>query len=264
MKSSELVELNFRKLLHYGDAPDVRASKSSPTPCTGFCISCERNGFLDGWDLRLDQMSHGADTEDFEKAICKLPTGGLAISVAFLLESPGKYWGNGNSIEYEGRTKQPPVNHYYWVPRLAEWPSEPVKPKSYGPYFAYLIAKHKLHRAYFTNVVKCSLAKCDADQFIGYYVTNDADNRHSKIRANCYKLFLSEEMKIVNPKIVFFFGQKAARMGLNSGLGFLLPDTHFVTLEHPAARKRQIDIVSRNDERISAALSKWTEACLPQ
>jgi hypothetical protein len=117
MKNPKLAELNFQKLLHYSSIPDCGARSIFPITCTGFCKSCEENGYLDSGDLRLDQMSHGADTEDIEKSICKLPPGGLDISVAFLLESPGGYYDLGFPIKHEGVTKQPPVNCYYWTPR---------------------------------------------------------------------------------------------------------------------------------------------------
>ena len=126
----------------------------------------------------------------------------------------------------------------------------------YGDYFAYIIAKHKFHNAYFTNMIKCSLAKRDADQFVGYYVPKDPNNRDSKIRANCYNLFLSEEMRLVNPRIVFYFGQKAGKMGYFMELRSFLPDVHFETLLHPAARMSRSQIIGRNDELILRALSK--------
>jgi hypothetical protein len=196
MRDTKLAELNFRTLLHYNSAPDLGAP-SFPISCTGFCVSCEKNGFLDNGDHRLDQMSHGADTEDFEKLMGRLPPVGLEIPVAFLLESPGGYYGNGEKHTYEGIIKRPPVNIYYWTPlEQKTWPIEPseVNPKWYGPYFAYIIAKHKLHNAYFTNIIKCSLAERDADQFVRYYVVRDPDNRDSNIRNNCYDAFLSKEL----------------------------------------------------------------------
>jgi hypothetical protein len=253
MKNTALAELNFNRLLHYGGAPEGRGHLSVATKCTGFCVSCEKNGFLDSGDHRLDQMSHGADTDDFVRAISTLPDHGIEGSVAFLLESPGGYYGNGSPITFDGITKQPPVNHFYWTPQnLTDWPSDASKivPKSYGPYFAYLLATHKLRNAYFTNIIKCSLAHRDADKFKEYYVVSDPGNRDSKILANCYKLFLSEEMKLVNPKIIFYFGNKAAKMGNYAGLRSLLPSTRFVTLYHPAARVTTSQIVSHNDKRI--------------
>jgi hypothetical protein len=258
MRNAALAELNFEKLLHYGRPPEERGQLTVATECTGYCVSCEKNGFLDDGEHRLDQMSHGADTDDFERAIRPLPEGGIKLPVAFLLESPGGYYGNGAPIAFEGITKQPPVNHYYWTPnQLSEWPSDPttIVPKSYGPYFAYLLATHKLHYAYFTNIIKCSLAQRDVDKFKEYYVVADPNNRDSKIRTNCYNLFLSEEMKLVNPRIVFYFGTKAAKMGDYVRLCSLLPTTRFVTLYHPAARfVSPSQIVTQNDQRIQESL----------
>ena len=207
-------------------------------------------------------MSHGADTEDFEKSICKLPPGGLEVSVAFLLESPGGYCGNGEKLTYEGVTKRPPVNHYYWTPQRRTWPTSPSEVRNpYGDYFAYIIAKHRLNNVYFTNVIKCSLAERDVDQFVGYYVTRDPDARDSKIRNNCFNLFLREEMRIVNPQIVFYFGQKTEKMGYYLELQSLLPNAHFERLHHPAARTLgQSEIIGQNDVRMLQALSKWKQA----
>jgi hypothetical protein len=263
MKSSALAELNFRKLFHYDHEPKERGRYSAPMPCTGFCVSCEKQGLLDRGDCRLDQMSHGADTEDFERAICTLPTGGPSLSVVFLLESPGGYYGNGCPIIHEGVTKQPPVHHYYWTPsQLTEWPtdSNKVVPKSYGPYFAYIIATHRLHNAYFTNIIKCALATNNENKFKSYYVVANSSNRDSKILTNCFSLFLSEEMMIAKPRIVFFFGRKAARMGNYAGLRSILPAAQFVVLYHPAARYiGQSRIIHQNDERIRDALRDQTD-----
>jgi hypothetical protein len=258
MKNPALAELNFNRLLHYGGTPGGRGRFSVATRCTGYCVSCEKNGYLDIGDHRLDQMSHGADTDDFERAICPLPGDGIKVPVAFLLEAPGGDYDNGSEIEFEGITKRPPIKSYYWTPHgLNAWPSDPSRngPKSYGRYFAYLLATHKLHDAYFTNFIKCSLAQRDTGQLKDYYVAADPNNRDSKIRTNCFKLFLSEEMKLVNPGIVFYFGKKAERMGYFARLRALLPSTRFVTLYHPAARTSPSRIVSVNDKRIHDCLS---------
>ena len=258
MKNTALAELNFNNLLHYGCQPERRGKFSSAVQCSGFCISCEKKGFLHADNHRLDQMSHGADTDDFEQAIHPLPEDGVKVPIAFLLESPGGDYGNGSQISFEGITKRPPVNHYYWTPKdLTEWPYDPSSavPKSYGPYFAYLFAAHKLHNAYFTNIIKCSLVPSNANRFKEYYVAKDPNLRDSKIRTNCYELFLRKEMELVSPEVVFFFGTKAARMGRLEGLHSLLPEARFVTLYHPAARYMNPSrIVEQNDKRIDESL----------
>jgi hypothetical protein len=216
-------------------------------------------------------MSHGADTEDFEKSICNLPPGGLDVSVAFLLESPGGDSSLGEKIEYkaEGITKRPPVGQYYWTtpqpenlstPQEAKWPKDSSELKNqYGDYFAYLIWTHKFHNAYFTNIVKCNLTKRDGDKFIRYEPDRDAGNRDYKILNNCYNRFLIEEMRIVKPQIVFYFGLKAAHLADYAGLHSLLSGqqaAQMVTLWHPAACRSQSQIISHNDELIRDALNK--------
>ncbi len=273
MKNKKLHELNFKFLLDYPNEFRPQNRYDNPIICDQFCVSCEKNGYLDGGDLRLDQMSHGADTEDIEKSICcNLPPGGLDISVAFLLESPGGYYDLGSPIKHkeEGITKRPPVKHYYWTPSpRARWPKTASELPSkadgdgmYGPYFAYLIATHKLYNAYFTNIIKCSLAQHDAEVFVRYYVVRDPDNRDSKIRTNCFQRFLSKEMEIVNPQIVFYFGQRATKMGYYAGLHDMLPRTEFRTLYHPAAWCDDDDIIRHNDEIIQDAIKQKQSASI--
>jgi hypothetical protein len=267
MKNTKLAELNFRTLLHYSRVPEFGARSSFPTiACTGFCVSCEKNGFLDGGNQRLNLMSHGADTDDFEKSICELPPGGLEVSIVFLLASPGAHHDLvGDPFNYEGVTKRPPVKHYYWTtpqpPQKTTWPTDQSKlENSYGDYFAYLIKTHELHNAYFTNIIKCNLTERDDEAFISYKPTRDPDNRHSKILNNCYNLFLSEEMRVINPQIVFYFGRNAEKMGDQAGLRSLLRNTNFRRLYHPAARCGLRKTVSLNDERILDELRKRAQA----
>ena len=257
MKSEKNVELNFKKLITYYEVP----SSDGPFPfrCTGFCTSCEQRGFLDEGEHRLDQMSHGADSSDFENLMGPLPEDGFKKSIVFLLESPGGYYGNGKQVTCDGVTKQPPVNAYYWVPReKSGWPvnSEIIDPKSYGPYFAYLIKKYCLKNAYFTNIVKCSLAERNRDKFKDYYVASNPKYRDSKIRDNCFQEILKNELLEANPKIIFAFGEKASRMATFVGVKSLFPDVEMVTLYHPAARKKRSVKVSHNDSLIAKALEK--------
>jgi hypothetical protein len=134
MKNSKLAELNFQKLLHYGGEPTDQASLPERN-CPGYCVSCEEKGLLVNGDVKLDQMSHGADTDDFERVIRRLDPGGVDFPIAFLLESPGGYYVNGKQIDYKEARKQPPVFCYYWLPKgLTDWPTDPeeVKPSTYG------------------------------------------------------------------------------------------------------------------------------------
>ena len=200
---------NFRKLLDYGGMPLVKHRYDDPLTCSGFCTACESAGFLRDAEpgLRLDQMSHSADTSDFEDLLGILPTPTMDDPVLFLLESPGGYYKLGEPLTFQGVTKQPPVHHYYWTPRETAWSRTSQDLSSlYGPYFAYLVYKFRLKHAYFTNIVKCSLGYPESETFIPYYVVKDESVRDSRIRKKCYELFLSEELKIIQPSTVFYFG----------------------------------------------------------
>lgn len=255
MNDAALAHLNFKTLLHYDATPDAGSIPTGGIKCNGFCVSCEKQDLLAGSGLRLDQMSHGADTSDFERSITKLPTGGIDHPIAFILESPGGYYGNGRKILHEGTSKQPPVNHYYWTPKLTEWPTTPAMVNGrYGPYFAYIIASHKLKNAYFTNMVKCSLAKQTTDQFVRFKAVKNPKYVDARVRENCYENFLSKEMDILQPKLVFYFGSVSQGMGHYSGLKSFLASSKFVTLRHPAARGTFMRTILENDERIHSAL----------
>lgn len=93
MKNKELVELNFRVLLNYGGMPPVENTYTVPPSCSEFCISSEQQKFLQYEpSIVLDQMSHGADTWDFEQILGDMPTPYNKRPVVFLLESPGGYY----------------------------------------------------------------------------------------------------------------------------------------------------------------------------
>jgi len=249
MKSKELCDLNFKKLLNYGGMPAVQSRYEQEVDCKEYCIECEMAGInTDGNKSQiLDQMSHGADTWDFEQLLGELDKPYNELHVAFLLESPGGYYGNGKPISYNSYKKQPPVNHYYWIPELKEWPKGQEKFKEmYGSYFAYLIKNFNLKNAYFTNIVKCSLANPLKKKFIPYEIK---DSRHMQILDKCYSNFLLEELKIHKPSIIFCFGCKAMRMAK-----LLALESKLTELYHPAARLSRETIIGKNNEIIESAL----------
>jgi hypothetical protein len=256
MTNPQLQELNFKRLLSYPNGPTVVNRTEVPTRCDGFCVSCERKGHLSGSAHQLDQMSHGADTSDFETLLSPLATTTNAPRVMFLLESPGGYYDLGVVMTHEGVTKRPPVKHYYWTPEIAHWPTNGDDVGgSYGPYFAYLIHHHGLRQAYFTNIVKCSLADKDAEQFIPYQPRANPSLRDTKIIRNCFSEFLKSELQLFDPQLVFYFGQKAALMGYHLELPSVVPEAKFQTLYHPASRRSGSTIARHNDRIIHEALT---------
>lgn len=250
-----LHELNFKKLLNYPDGPKFTFESDSKVKCAGFCVSCEKNGFIADPGFPLDQMSHGADTQDFEQILGPLNSEKKAPKTMFLLESPGGDYGNGKPIEHEGITKRPPIKHYYWLPQQGPWPTEPNGGK-YGPYFAYLIQAHGFYNAYFTNIVKCSMRNESTGNFDPLKISKKDSNHHFKILKNCYDEFLSEEILLFDPDIIFNFGQRTGDMAGWIHLESKYPDVTFDYLYHPSAHMSWDKIVEANDVKIRTVIAK--------
>ena len=161
VKNPELVELNFMELLHYGGQPRVmfRYDRTNRPHCVGYCTGCEDRGLVRRGEL--DLMSHGCDSADFESLLGPLPAEHLIKApVLFLLEDPGGDYGNGDVVPFGSHRKRPPNRHYFWTLPNPTWPARVSEFGSnfYGPYFAYLMAKHGLANVYVTNAVKCGVA----------------------------------------------------------------------------------------------------------
>lgn len=147
------------------------------------------------------------------------------------------------------------MRHYYWMPKDKEWPQQAahVSKNLYGSQFAYLLYKYRLKNAYFTNIVKCSLGE---KKLIPFYVVRDKEERDTRIREMCYRLFLSEELRICKPSLVFYFGKRAKRMGDYLMLKEACAGAQPFELCHPAARMSGDEIVQQNERIIQEALDK--------
>jgi len=182
MKNGFLAKINFEDILDYQGQPIVKNTYSKPLNCRGYCISCEESGLLKQTGGRLELMSHGCDSSDFETLLGPLPNEELKINqpILFLLENPGADYGNGMPIEFRGFRKQPPLKHYYWTPNIRIWPEQidQFNGNFYGPYFAYLMKKHHLINVYITNLIKCKWIRGQ-----DYKVGNDVEGqRKSPLR----------------------------------------------------------------------------------
>jgi Uracil DNA glycosylase superfamily len=259
MTSKALAELNFDRLIQYRSGPPKPEFEyTQPLVCDGFCIACEQRGVLAGSDKRLYLMSHGADTSDFESIYgTELPLdddrGYVMIPIMFVLESPGGEHNNGVPQSFHGIEKAPPVCHYYWMPEPEpSWPSRDETLQSgnkYGPYFAFLLRRHRLKNAYFTNVVKCGLSN-QGGSFVSY---SQSVPLHRAIRDNCCQEFLEREVAVFQPAIVFAFGDQAHRLFRTSSIGERI---RLQVLYHPAARMSGQDILEQNDAIIEKALAE--------
>ncbi len=96
MLNEQLARLNFEVLVLYeGGAP--KAAFKYNVHCSGLCTSCEEQHLLTGTPWELYQMSHAADTSDYEHALDEdLPAPGpgqryITEPVMFLLWGPSYF-----------------------------------------------------------------------------------------------------------------------------------------------------------------------------
>jgi hypothetical protein len=249
MLDQRLIDLNFKSLLHCGGRHPFDGSVE------GYCISCDEQRLLESTELHLSQISHGADTHDFEE-FCgeQVPKPSIQTRVLFVFESPGSRFLNGEAVPYKRFNKIPPNKTRYWLP------DEPYVPKNldevakagnkYGPYLAYLIWHFKLKNAYVTNAVKCGLTVKGSNppRFIPF---PKPIGPYKEVRDNCFKLFLRTELDILPPAIIFAVGDSALRL-----LKTVEPSTygHLVCLYHPAGRGSRKEMFEKNERYIESSL----------
>jgi hypothetical protein len=256
VKDPDLADLNFREIVNYGGQPQVKNWYPSPLVWQGYCISCEESGLLEKTGGSLDRMSHGCDSADFEAVLGPMPREGAGVAepVLFLLENPGGEYHLGKPVDFRGYRKQPPVNHYYWTPKPQAWPRVvDLKGSLYGPYFAYLMWRHQLLNVYITNLVKCKWIKS----------AGGGSGDTALIVRHCAEQYLTREIQIFEPQIVFCFGHRAENgfRELASRAGLNCPSRY---LCHPAYIKRwgrtrgrsQEEIVQGNDDRVKRAIAQ--------
>jgi hypothetical protein len=148
MKNKVLHKLNFETLLSYPTEFQPRHHYGAPICCDRFCIQCEADGTLKEAGGKLTLMSHGCEISDFEQLLGPMPEQEkfLNAPVMFLLEDPGGDYDLGEDRTFNGFTKTPPVNHYYFSTASKTWPrslDDVIRDGNYyGTYFAYLIQKH--------------------------------------------------------------------------------------------------------------------------
>lgn len=204
---NKLEEVSFSKVVHYKNDPVMEHWHHEPATCSGFCISCEQNNVLAN-GISLNKLSHGCHSDVFYKILgdfesTKVP---LNKKIMFLLESPGADY-FGDSMIFQGVEKRPPVNHYYFTPKIKSWPTKlPQKRDAYGEQFAYIIRHFNLKNAYFTNVVKCGKFNEKSGSWEAFRADRKRDN---KIAQNCYEEILSKEIELFNPDVIFSFGSNA-------------------------------------------------------
>ena len=242
MKNLRLVDLNFREVLGYGKQPTVEFKRKDPAPCLSYCVRCEEDGVLLKAGGRLDLISHGCDSEDYEHILGPMPLVGDPVNeaVMFVLEDPGGDWDSGEIVEYHGFSKKPPSRHYYWAPNCTTWPKnlKDLNNVFYGPYFAYLMCKHGMRNVYITNTVKCRWKAVPGVRGVG--------KRH--VVKHCTQYYLKREIEAVAPVLLLCFGGNAykntERLARQSNTGCIIKQ-----LLHPSYIRNRCHVHGRTKER---------------
>ena len=265
MRNEGLANLNFRDLIDYGGPPAPRNRYDLRTQCSGYCTHCDENRYLEGTGLQLDLMSHGCDSDDFERILGTIPDQPGAPArdepILFLLDQPGADYGNGTEVSIESRgeryAKSPPVFHYYWTPDIRTWPANHSHfgGNFYGPYFAYLLRTHQLCNVYITNFLKCRVS--ERGRALPLDDLRAANKTASVIRA-CTEHFLGAELRHHDPAIVFAFGRSVEAAFREAFTAYAGRTAYLI---HPSPRARAKvggaeAYVQRNDALISAALER--------
>ena len=245
MKNEFLRQLNFETLLGYPKDFRPQHKYDAELPCKRFCVACEKSGTLDKSHGKLTLMSHGCDSDDFERVLRSRLNRPAAITepILFLLEDPGgDYSDIREPILFEGIEKKIPVTHYYFAPSTQSWPQtieEVIEDGNrYGSYFAYIMWKYSLSNVYITNLVKCK---------------REGVQNRSLVEEHCVSVFLEKELSAFLPRLIFCFGRRTF-----NALCYRFPElterAHY--MYHPATRRSLSRIASDNDERIQNALNQ--------
>jgi hypothetical protein len=257
MQNPKLVDLNFRQLVDYGGQPRTmfRYDAANRPSCSGYCTSCEDRGLSQRGEL--DLMSHGCDSADFEFLLGPLPCDQpVRTPVLFLLEDPGGEHGNGDAVTFKGFSKKPPNRHYFWTLPNHTWPTSlrEFGANFYGPYFAYIMAKHSLANVYITNTVKCGVAgQLRAEK-------GKRGGRYDAVRSNCQEQFLSREIEAFGPQVVFCFGGRAfdnykRLSGLIYPPAYQLMHPSYIANRWQTSGRTQEQLLDENDKIIRSAVA---------
>ncbi len=239
-----LQELNFSRLIQY-DVSDANSysfeeyvNNGSVHPSIrNYCTSCEELGCnVSPYDqsYKLCNMSHGSHSRDFINAVDP----GMDISawntkgVMFVMESPSRDYGiyETTNLTKEGQTyNKRPSKQWYWIHEKCDYTEYPeyFKGGEYGELVRSIIFTFKLANAYLTNLIKCGLNDASGDSFKGI------DYFDSRCIQNCFDSFLSKEIEIMNPQVIFTFGTKVYNQ-----LESRVRDIKVVGLPHPAGQRR--------------------------
>jgi hypothetical protein len=238
-----LKKLNFKNLLIVDDTVDAETydfnkyHENGKHLVKGYCLRCEEKGYHvcpTDESYKLTNISHGASTADLLQATDQTDidfSDWHQQGVLFLMESPSiDGWGLYNEVSYHGYNKRP-AKLWYWIHEKQQKRSYPqeFRASRYGLLFNSLVFTFKLKNAYLTNLVKCGLN----NQENGY---KGIESYNPACISTCFDNFLSKEIEMVSPKVVFCFGTSV----LNKLRVLYAGELPFqvIGLPHPAGQRR--------------------------
>ncbi|MBS0557604.1 MAG: hypothetical protein JSR27_09365 [Proteobacteria bacterium] len=228
-----LIRVNQQDIENY-DFTQYRANNLRHPTITGYCTACEAEGIsVSPFDAQfsLTNISHGAHSSDFF-----LASDGKSVTtqwhhepVMFVYETPSKDYGIYDDVAYQGQNKRP-SKQWYWIHSEKSPTSFPTafkgKGEGYGDFVWSMINTFKLDNVYVTNLVKCGMNRTkDEYKPIGFF-----DERCVR---NCYIQFLSREIELFQPRVIFAMGSKVA-----DWMSDLLSTHDIQQLPHPASRRK--------------------------
>ncbi|MDH5641933.1 MAG: hypothetical protein OEY28_11625 [Nitrospira sp.] len=226
----DLLKVDYQDIEHY-TFDTYREHESKHYPIRGYCIACEQDGVSTATEdpnFHLTNISHGAHSTDFIRALSQRPdtTDWHQEPVVFIYESSSLDYDIYKEVLFNGYRKRP-AKEWYWIhneQKPAAFPHA-FKRSEYGDFVMSAIQTFRLSNAYMTNLVKCGLNN-ENGQFKGIESFNE------QCIKNCFSLFLSREIELLKPQIIFAVGAKVE--GLVSSL---VGKQYFVQqLPHPAGR----------------------------
>ncbi len=235
---SQLIQYDLKEIKNYSVQKYIDNGSAHPS-IRNYCTSCEESEInISPYDqsYKLCNISHGSHSRDFINAVDP----GTDISewnkdgVMFVMESPSRDYKiyETTEITKDGRIyNKRPTKMWYWIHEKCDYAEYPkfFKGGEYGNLVRSIIFTFKLANAYMTNLIKCGMNDSTGEFFRGI------DYFDSHCIQNCYDLFLSKEIELLNPKVIFTFGTKVFNQ-----LKDKVKDSKIkiVGLPHPAGQRR--------------------------
>lgn len=231
---SDLIQLDHKDPANYSIA-EYRRSGSHHPNILKYCTACEEGGInnaTDGSGLALKNISHGAHSEDFISALERSPAINIWHNqpVLFVFETPSTNYGNLYQTVQIGLYTKRPAQEWYWVHGAHPCRGYPdsFAGGRYGDLVRSVILTFRLSNAYVTNLVKCGMNDPEGKRFVGIGAFPENCIR------TCFKNFLSREIDVLQPRVVFAFGSAVEQWLIR-----LLPQgTPIQQIPHPAGRRR--------------------------